>query len=68
VTDKIERWGLFFWSFVVGGHDGGWCLLMAARRAERIMVKIEVVVVVGCSAASTAHFHLGFDQNIPNPL
>jgi hypothetical protein len=58
---------LFFWPFiVVGVRDGGWTLLMAARRAEWIMVRMEVVVVVGCFAASTAHFHIGFDQNIPN--
>jgi hypothetical protein len=31
------------------------------------MVAVEVVVVVGCFAASTAHLHLDFDQNIPNP-
>ncbi len=41
---------------------------MAAGRAETIMVMVEVVVVVGCSAASTAHFHLGFGQNIPSLL
>jgi hypothetical protein len=68
VTDKYERWSLFFWPFmVVGGHNGGWFLLTVARRAEKIMVAVEVVVVVGCFAASTACLHLGFDQNMPNP-
>jgi hypothetical protein len=43
-------------------------LSMAARRAKRIMAAVEVVVVVGCFAASTAHLHPDFDQNIPNPL
>jgi hypothetical protein len=40
---------------------------MAAERAERIIVAVEMVVVVGCFEASTAHLHMDFDQNIPNP-
>ncbi len=59
---------MFFWPFVVVGRcNGGWFLLTGARRAERIMVPVEVVVIVGCFAASTAHLHLEYDQIIPNP-
>jgi hypothetical protein len=32
-----------------------------------MMLVVEVVVVVGCFAASAAPLHLDFDQNIPNP-
>jgi hypothetical protein len=31
------------------------------------MVVVEVVVVVGCFAASTDHLHLDLNPNIPNP-
>jgi hypothetical protein len=39
---------------------------MLVGRAERIMVTIKVVEVAGCFASSAAHFHLGFNQNVPN--
>ncbi len=42
-------------------------LLKLAGRAEEMMLAVEVMVVVGCFAASAAPLHLGFDQNIPNP-
>ncbi len=52
---------------VVERYNGGLFLLMAAGRAEEVMLADEVVVVVGCFAASTAHLHLDFDLNKPNP-
>jgi hypothetical protein len=59
---------LFVWPFiVVERHDGGMFLLKLAGRAEEMMLAVEVMVVVGCFAASAAPLHLGFDQNIPNP-
>ncbi len=42
-------------------------LLATAGGAEEMMLAGDVVVVVGCFAASAAPLHLGFDQNIPNP-
>jgi hypothetical protein len=36
--------------------------------AEAMLLVVEIVVVVGCFEASAAPLHLGFDQNIPNPL
>jgi hypothetical protein len=31
------------------------------------MVAVEVVLVVGCFAASTAHLNQDLDQNVPSP-
>jgi hypothetical protein len=60
---------LVSWPFVVVGVcDGGSFLSTVAGRAEMIIVMVEVVVVVGCSAASTACFHLEIGQNMPRPL
>ena len=41
--------------------------MVAAGRAEMVMVMVKVVVVVGCFAASTACFLLRFGQNVPGP-
>jgi hypothetical protein len=68
VTENWERLRSFVWLFVVvERYNGGLFLLMAAGRAEEVMLADEVVVVVGCFAASTAHLHLDFDLNKPNP-
>jgi hypothetical protein len=66
---KIERWCSFVWPFiVVGRHNGGSFLSMAVGGGEEMMLAGEVVRVVRCFAASAALLHLGFHQNIPNPL
>jgi hypothetical protein len=68
VTENCDKVCSFVWQFgVVERHNGGSFVLMAAERAEEMMLAVEVVVVVGCFAVSAAPLHYGFDQNIPNP-
>jgi hypothetical protein len=68
VTKHFERSHLFVWPFdVVGRNNRGLFLLTAAGGTEETMLAGEVVVAVGCFAASAAPLHLGFDQDILNP-
>jgi hypothetical protein len=68
VTKNYENVHLFVWPFViVERRNGGSFLPTVSRRAEEMMLAVEVVVVVGCFVASAAPLHLGFDQNILNP-
>jgi hypothetical protein len=61
VRCKAERENLFSWAFIVveGGNESQF-LPAAAGRTKAVMVTMKVVVVVGCFAASTAHFLLKF--------
>jgi hypothetical protein len=69
VTENFENSCAVVWPFIVVERcNGGSFLLTVVGRAEEMMLAVEVVVVVGCFAASAAPLHLGFNQNIPNPL
>jgi hypothetical protein len=68
VRGKAEGENLFSRAFAVveGGNEGQF-LPAVAGRTKAVMVTMKVVVVVGYSAASIAHFLLKFRQNIPDP-
>jgi hypothetical protein len=51
---------------VEGGNEGQF-LQTVAGRTKAVMVTMKVVVVVGCSAASTACFLPKIGENIPDP-
>jgi hypothetical protein len=67
VRGKAERENLFSWAFILveGGNEGQF-LPAVAGRTKAVMVRMKVVVVVGCFAAFTACFLLKF-VNIPDP-